>query len=110
MISCAAILAIQQLSEAADNKSRYELLHKLGTDKNMIYKALFKQILCYFLMPLLLAVVHSIVGITAANEVIKIFGHIDVTKNIIVTACVIIGVYGAYFGLTYMGSKSIISK
>lgn len=110
MISCAAILAIQQLSEAADNKSRYELLHKLGTDKNMIYKALFKQILCYFLMPLLLAVVHSIVGITAANEVIKIFGHIDVTKNIIVTACVIIGIYGAYFGLTYMGSKSIISK
>ncbi|WP_304508694.1 FtsX-like permease family protein [Anaerotignum sp.] len=110
MISCAAILAIQQLSEAADNKSRYELLHKLGTDKNMIYKALFKQILCYFLMPLLLAVVHSVVGITAANEVIKIFGRIDVTKNIIVTACVIIGVYGAYFGLTYMGSKSIISK
>lgn len=110
MISCAAILAIQQLSEAADNKSRYELLHKLGTDKNMIYKALFKQILCYFLMPLLLAVVHSVVGITAANEVIKVFGRIDVTKNIIVTACVIIGVYGAYFGLTYMGSKSIISK
>ncbi|MDD3394210.1 MAG: ABC transporter permease [Anaerotignum sp.] len=110
MISCAAILAIQQLSEAADNKSRYELLHKLGTDKNMIYKALFKQILCYFLMPLLLAVVHSVVGITAANEVIKVFGHIDVTKNIIVTACVIIGIYGAYFGLTYMGSKSIISK
>lgn len=110
MISCAAILAIQQLSEAADNKSRYELLHKLGTDKNMIYNALFKQILCYFLMPLLLAVVHSVVGITAANQVIKILGHIDVTKNIMVTACVIIGVYGAYFGLTYMGSKSIISK
>lgn len=110
MISCAAILAIQQLSEAADNKSRYELLHKLGADKNMIYKALFKQILCYFLFPLLLAVVHSAVGITAANEVIKYFGHIDVTKNIAVTACVVIGVYGAYFGLTYMGSKSIISK
>lgn len=30
MIACAAILAIQQLSEATDNVERYNLLKKLG--------------------------------------------------------------------------------
>lgn len=110
MISCAAILAIQQLSEAADNKSRYDLLYKMGVEQKMIDKALFAQILFYFLMPLVLAVIHSIIGLTAANEIIKYFGHIDITKNIVVTALFVIGVYGAYFCLTYLGSKSIINK
>ena len=32
MIACAAILAIQQLSEATDNVERYNLLKKLGVE------------------------------------------------------------------------------
>lgn len=110
MISCAAILAIQQLSEAADNKDRYELLHRLGAEQKMIEKALFTQVLCYFLMPLILAIVHSVVGLTVANEVINAFGKIDIMNNITVTALFIIGVYGIYFCLTYLGSKNIINK
>ncbi len=110
MIACAAILAIQQLSEAADNKERYDLLAKLGTDKKMINQALFTQILCYFLFPLLLAIVHSAVGITAANEVIKLFGKVDIMQSILVTAGFVILIYGGYFAITYMGSKNVINR
>lgn len=110
MIVCASILAIQQLSEASDNKERYELLKKLGAEEKVINKALFTQILCYFLFPLLLAVVHSIVGLTVANDVIKRFGEIDVTKSILATACFIVLIYGIYFVLTYVGSKSMIKE
>ncbi len=110
MICCAAILALQQLSEAADNRERYLLLHKLGADKALINKALFTQILCYFLFPLLLAIVHSIVGLTAVNEAIKMIGKMDVTQSIVITAIVVIVVYGSYFVLTYIGSKNIINK
>lgn len=110
MITCAAILAIQQLSEAADNKKRYELLAKLGTDKKMINKALFTQILCYFLLPLMLATVHSVVGLKAANDVIKMFGKVDVTSSIVATSVFILVVYGLYFIITYFGSKNIIHK
>ncbi|SHH75848.1 FtsX-like permease family protein [Clostridium grantii] len=110
MITCAAILALQQLSEAEDNRGRYVLLKKLGAEKSMLNKALFAQILSYFLLPLSLAIVHSIVGLSAANEVIQQFGKIDVFSSIITTAIFVVFVYGAYFTLTYIGSKNIINK
>lgn len=110
MITCAAILAIQQLSEAADNRDRYTLLKKLGVDKGMLNKALFTQIACYFLFPLILATIHSIVGLSAANDVIKKFGKMDVISSIIATALFVVVVYGTYFAITYAGSKNIINK
>lgn len=110
MIICAAILAIQQLSEAADNVERYTLLKKLGVDRRVLDRALLSQILCYFLMPLLLAVIHAAVGLTAANKAIKMFGNIDPASTILATSIFIVLVYGVYFLLTYVGSKSVIHK
>lgn len=110
MITCAAILAIQQLSEATDNKVRYDLLKKLGADKKMLNKALFTQIAIYFFLPLLLAIIHSIVGLTAANDVIKIMGQMDVASSVIATVIFVIAVYGTYFVITYVSSKNIINR
>lgn len=110
MIACAVILAIQQLSEAEDNRERYALLKKLGTDEKMIHQALFCQVLCYFLAPLLLAFVHAVAGIGAAREAIFLFGDISVVLSVFVTMGVVLGVYGFYFLLTYMGSRKIVDK
>lgn len=110
MITCAAILAIQQLSEAADNVERYTLLKKLGVDRRVLDRALLLQILCYFVMPLLLAVIHAAVGLTAANEAIKMFGNIEPASTILATSVFVVLVYGVYFLLTYVGSKSVIHK
>lgn len=110
MITCAAVLAVQQLSEAADNKARYNLLKKLGTEKKMLNKALFIQILSYFLLPLLLAAVHSAVGLKAVYNLLNQFGHVNIISGIVTTAAFVIVIYGAYFALTYIGSKNIINK
>ena len=111
MIACAAILAIQQLSEATDNVERYKLLKKLGVERRELNRALFIQILSYFLLPLLLAVIHSVVGLTVASrEVIKVFGDMNVASTIFATSVFIVFVYGSYFLLTYVGSKSVINK
>lgn len=111
MIACAAILAIQQLSEATDNVERYKLLKKLGVEHRELNRALFIQILSYYLLPLLLAVIHSVVGLTVASrEVIKVFGAMNVASTILVTSIFIVFVYGSYFLLTYVGSKSVINK
>lgn len=110
LITSAAILAIQQLSEAEDNKYRYELLMKLGAENSMLNKALFHQIAIYFLLPLMLAVVHAVVGLKVANDVIRMFGKMDVVSSIVATSAFIILIYGAYFICTYIGSKNIIYK
>lgn len=108
LLTSAAILALQQLSEAADNRYRYNILQKVGADESLINSALFKQIAIYFMMPLSLACVHSVVGIKVANDMIRQAGGINVLGNIIITAVLITIVYGAYFLATYFSSKRII--
>lgn len=108
LITSSAILAIQQLSEATDNKERYALLDKLGVSKRMKNRALFRQIGIYFLLPLGLAVVDAIFGLMAINSSMRILVNMDIAENILWTAGFIVLVYGLYFLITYYGSKKII--
>lgn len=110
LITSAAILALQQLSEAADNRHRYKILQKVGADDKLIKSALFRQIAIYFLLPLALSCIHSMVGIKVANDVIRDSGRLNALNNIIITAVLITIVYGAYFLATYFSSKRIILK
>jgi putative ABC transport system permease protein len=110
LITSAATLALQQLSETADNRNRYKILQKIGTDDSVMNAALFKQIAIYFMLPLALAVVHSIIGIKVANEALDSVGEINAASNIIITAVLIILIYGSYFLATYSSSKRIILK
>lgn len=109
-ITSAAILAIQQLSQSSDNKDRYEILRKIGADTSIINRSLFIQIAIYFMLPLSLALVHSVVGLSEINSLIGIYGKIDLTANIAFTTLFIVLVYGGYFMATYLGSKSIIKE
>ncbi|KDR95627.1 putative ABC transport system permease protein [Peptoclostridium litorale DSM 5388] len=110
LVACVAILALQQLSEAADNKKRYDLLQKIGAEKDLVKRALFVQVLVYFMMPLLLAIVHSIVGLSVANNVIASIGKINAGKSIFITAAFFTAIYGGYFAATCAGCKSIILR
>ena len=110
LITCAAILALQQLSEAADNKQRYAILSKMGADGRMINRALLKQIVMYFVCPLLPAIVHSIVGIKVCNDMVKMFGEADIWMNVIPMVLILVIVYGGYFVATYFGSRKIIKE
>ncbi len=110
MVACAAILAIQQLAQASDNKERYALLRKLGAEKKMLERALFIQILCYFLLPFMLGIVHSIVGLIAVNDVMMAFERVNVMNSVLIPALFIIFIYGIYFGLTYIGCKHILRR
>ena len=89
LITCAAILALQQLSEASDNTERYRLLRRLGTSGRMIDRALFTQILSYFMLPLGLAVIHSVVGISVVNNAIAQFGHLNALPNILMAGAAV---------------------
>jgi putative ABC transport system permease protein len=110
LITSAAVLALQQLSEASDNAERYGLLKKLGAEERMVNHALFTQIAIYFFLPLSLAIVHSIVGIKVANNVVQVLGHLDIMGNTFFTAAIFLVIYGGYFLATYFGSKSMIQQ
>ena len=110
LISSAAILALKELSESTDNKERFNMLRKIGTDEKMINKALFNQIAVFFLFPLLLAIIHSIFGIEFANYILKTMGTESLLSSIILTAVFLVVIYGGYFLVTYYCSKTIIKE
>ena len=110
LISSAAILALKELSESTDNKERFNMLRKIGTDEKMINKALFNQIAVFFLFPLLLAIIHSIFGIEFANYILKTMGTESLLSSIILTAAFLVVIYGGYFLVTYYCSKNIIKE
>ncbi len=108
LISSAAILALKELSESTDNKERYNMLRRIGADEKMINKALFTQIGVFFVMPLTLAIIHSVFGIKFANFILSTVGVGGLLMPIIITAAIIVLIYGGYFLLTYFCSKNII--
>ncbi len=111
LISSAAILALKQLTESSDNKQRYTILRKIGCDEKMINKSLFMQIGIFFLMPLLLAVIHSVFGIQFALKVMSGLARNDeLIPSIIATIVIIGGIYGTYFVATYFQSRNIIRE
>ena len=111
LIASSAILALKQLTESSDNKQRYTILRKIGCDEKMINGALFKQIGIFFLMPLILAIIHSIFGIQFVLTMMSVLADSkELLPSVIATAIVIGLVYGAYFMATYLGSKNIIKE
>ena len=110
LIASVAILALKELTESTDNKERYAILRKLGADEKMINKSLFRQIAIFFMFPLLVAIIHSIFGITFCSYVISTFGNEQLLPSIIMTAIFIVVIYGGYFLITYFSSKNIIKE
>lgn len=107
LVSTAAILAIQQLSQASDSAPRYRILSKLGCDAGMIYRSLLAQVLVYFLVPLGLAVCHSACAIGVLSD--SMFDAIGVNTftPIMMAAGLTIVIYGGYMLVTYLAARGI---
>lgn len=110
LLSSAAILALQQLSQCNESLDRYESLRKIGTPKSLINKSILIEVLTFFMLPLSLALVHSIVGIKIVESYLKIFGEYNIFYPALLTGLVIVIVYGGYFYATYIGYRNIINN
>lgn len=111
LIAGAALLALKELSESADNKERFQILNKIGVDKKMQNRALLWQMGIFFGIPMLLAVIHSVFGIQFAQNALSVmYKKEDMIVSIVVTAAILVGIYGVYFISTYFGCKRIIDE
>ena len=110
LITCGVILAVKQLSETMDNKYRYQLLRKLGVEERIIFRTMRKQISCFFAGPIIIGGMHTIILVCLANNQLHLFGYLGVGKSLLITLFFVTIIYGTYYGLAYLGGKSIIGK
>ena len=110
LISSMAVLALQQLSEASDSIDRYKSLKRLGASEKDINKTIFIQTLVYFSLPVILAFIHSVVGIKVANDFVSVYNKPDIMGSSLITAGIFMIVYIIYFYITYSGYKNIVKN
>ena len=110
LISSSAILALKELSDSLDDKNKYQVLRQIGADEVDINKSLFKQMLIFFVMPLSLAIVHTIFGLRFCTYVLGSLGIDNILKGSVTTFIFLIIIYSIYFIITYICSKNIIKE
>ena len=110
LVSCATVLALQQLSEAADNVGRYRVLAELGAERRMINRALLAQIGVYFLFPLVVAVAHAAVALSVVNDIVALLTGFQIGTALVGTVAFVVALYGGYFLVTYLTSRSLIVR
>lgn len=110
LISSMAVLALQQLSEASDSIDRYKSLKRLGASEKDINKTIFIQTLVYFSLPVILAFIHSVIGIKVANDFVSVYNKPNIMGSSLITAGIFMIVYIIYFYITYSGYKNIVKN
>lgn len=108
LVSTAAILAIQQLSQASDSAPRYRILWKLGCDRSMINRSLLAQVLVYFLVPLGLALCHSVCAVGVLSDSMLSAIGTNTFGPIMMAAVLLLVIYGGYLLVTYFAARGIV--
>ncbi|MFD3158306.1 FtsX-like permease family protein [Haloimpatiens sp. FM7330] len=89
-----SIIYFKTLSESFRDKSKYEVLRKVGTTNIEIYKAISKQVAIFFILPLLVGAIHSIVAISVLSKMM--------IYNLIVPTSISIGIFALVYGIFYI--------
>lgn len=110
LVTTAAILAIQQLSETADSVARYRRLSSIGCDRRMILGSLRSQTVLYFAIPLAVALIHAAYAVTVLNGSLFAEFGVDPISGILVCGGLITVIYGCYGAVAYWASRSIVKE
>lgn len=110
LIACGTTLALKELSDISDSSDRYKILRKIGADEKDISRSIFRQIGFFFLLPLLIACVHSIFGMKFVLNLLQIVSLPNLISSVSLNAVIIILIYGGYFLITYRCCKNMIKN
>ncbi|WP_165062896.1 FtsX-like permease family protein [Adlercreutzia sp. ZJ154] len=108
LISTAAILAVQQLSQTTDSLPRYRMLSRIGCSQRMINRSLLVQLVVYFLLPLVVAVCHSACAIGVMSVQLFDALGVSVVEPIAMAAAFVGVIYGGYMLVTYLTSRNVV--
>ena len=109
LMTTAAVLSVQQLSEVADSIPRYRLLAQLGCDRTMVLRSLRTQIGIYFVAPLLIAGCHSACTISLLyKNLLSLWGSSTVAGTLAIGIALVVAVYAIYLASTYLVARSAV--
>lgn len=102
-----AILALKSLSDATENRRRFDTLRRIGASARDCRSSLFRQAFAFFAMPFALPLLLSVpVGLMCADVMtLTGFAAAPTAVAAVAIASVIASVYALYFTATYLIEK-----
>lgn len=108
LLICTAVISVQQLTEIADNRSRYRILEKQGVPEQMTRRTVRKQVAVYFTAPLVLALVYTAVSLRTVMQRLSDFMNMEIGADLCVACGILLLVYGGYYLLTALACEKMI--
>lgn len=106
------VLSVQQLSDSAKYKFRYDVLTKLGLNRRQLRGLILRQMAAYYLCPAILAIIISGKMILAVSN-----GFVDMTGVptapggfFLKSIALFFGIYLVYFTVTYVGFQRNVEE
>lgn len=99
------VLSVQQLSDSAKYKFRYDVLAKLGLQRAQIHQLIRKQLGAYYLCPAVLAIIISGKMILSMSKAFVIMTGVPVASASFFIKSIVLffGIYAVYYVVTYIG-------
>ena len=83
VVSVVSIMYFKCISDASKDKPRFDTLRKIGISQDYINRSIFKQIGIFFLFPIAIAIVHSIIAGYAVTSMFNQDGRASTLITII---------------------------
>ena len=109
LMATGSIIYYKQMMEARDDKGRYLILRKIGMMKKEVLGSIKRQIGVVFLMPFLVAMLHTVVILKTYENMVYTIAE---DTPVLLYATMVVGIfsiiYGMFYGFTVRGYMKAI--
>lgn len=85
-IGTVLITYYKQISEGYDDRERFQIMQKVGLDKDMIRSTSRSQVVWMFMLPLIVATVHTVFAYPIIHKLLMIFG---IFSHTVLISCIV---------------------
>ncbi len=100
LMATTLIIYYKQVSEGYEDKTRFEIMQKVGMSKKEVRASIRSQILKVFFFPLLMACVHLLAAFPMINRLILLFGMADMPLFAVCTVGTV-GIFAVIYAVVY---------
>ena len=108
LVTAAAILALQQLSGAADARQAFETLRELGCERAMARASLRAQVRLCFAAPLAGALIHDVFGLVLVAFLALVLGSASFALVVAGVLGFTVAIMGAYYLITCRACERLL--
>ncbi|MER1986477.1 MAG: ABC transporter permease [Solibacillus sp.] len=96
LVATGSIIYFKMMTEAEEDRDKYEVLHKIGVNNHEMKKTIRAQVGIIFGVPLVVGIVHAAFALIAFSNLLAL----DITTPVVIWVLAYSGIYAIYYVLT----------